>query len=120
MSERSGGALPWVIGFITVGLVIFSMGTTLANLVRLDAGTMFLVVWYLGGIWGIAWMMGLLAFPLNYTWPVCLGLSWLALMPALRVWFSEDIYAFLDPLWARFVGVAVITFISSRIKSLVE
>lgn len=118
MRESSSGAAPWVIGFIMVVLVAIGMVSSLANLVRLDIETMMDVLGWLALVWGGALILSCVSIPVRATWPLFLGLSWLALMPAFRIWLSEDAYAFVDPIWARLVGVVVVTATSSKVKSL--
>lgn len=56
---------------------------------------------------------------LSYSWSVCLGLSWIALMPAFSVWLDEDTYAWLEPFWSQWVGVVAVTLLAFRIRSFV-
>lgn len=120
MREGSNGAAPWVIVLIMVVLVTVGIFSSLANLLRLDFETLMDVLGWLALIWGSALLLSFVAILMKASWPLCLGLSWLALMPAFRVWFSEEVYAWVDPIWARCVIVLSITAISSKVKSYLQ
>ena len=110
---------------IVVCLVVFLSFCAVASLatqVHLDIATTGTVLGRLCVAWLLGYSLGrgLLGVGLGASWPVCLGLSWIALMPAFSVWFEEEIYAWLEPSWSQWVGVTGIAFLAFRIKSVVE
>lgn len=102
-------------------VLCFCAVVTLAAQVHLDIATTGAVVGRLGLAWFLGYCLGrgLLGVGLNYSWPVCLGLSWIALMPAFSVWLDEDTYAWLEPFWSQCASVVVVALLAFRIRSFV-
>lgn len=102
-------------------VLCFCALVTLADQVHLDIATTGVVLGRLGlaGLFGYWLGRGLLGVGLSYSWPVCLGLSWVALMPAFSVWLDEDTYTWLEPFWSQWVGVVAVALLAFRIRSFV-
>ena len=103
-------------------VLCFCALVTLADQVHLDSATTGAVLGRLGLAWLLGYCMGrgLLGVGLSYSWPVCLGLSWIALMPAFSVWLDEDAYGWLEPFGSQWVGVVAVAILAFRIRSIVE
>lgn len=115
-SSSSAGIL------ICLALVLcFCAVVTLAAQVHLDIATTGVVLGRLGLAWLFGYCLGrgILGVGLNYSWPVCFGLSWIALMPAFSVWLDEDTYAWFEPFGSQCVGVVATTLLAFRIRSFV-
>lgn len=116
-SSSSAGIL------ICLAMVLcFCAVVTLSDQVHLDIATTGAVLGRLGLAWLLGYCLGrgLLGVGLGYSWPVCLGLSWIAFMPAFSVWLDEDTYGWLEPFWSQWVGVVVVALLAFRIRSIVE
>jgi hypothetical protein len=103
-------------------VLCFCAVVTLADQVHLDIATTGAVLGRLGLAWLLGYCLGrgLLGVGLSYSWPGCLGLSWIALMPAFSVWLDEDTYAWLEPFWSQWVGVFAVALLAFRIRSIAE
>lgn len=113
-SSSAGILICWAV------VLCFCAVVTLAAQVHLNIATTGVVLGRLGLAWLFGYCLGrgLLGVGLRYSWPVCLGLSWIALMPAFSVWLNEDTYAWLEPFWSQWVGVGAVTLLAFHARSI--
>lgn len=112
MSQRgSSQGFPLLWGaLIALAIVIFLAVLKFSQLFQLDLETGSSVLWNLCLVWGSMYLVGLSTrFGLRALWPIGLGLTWLAFMPAFGVWFDEDWYAWVSSWWGRIGAFIVIT-----------
>lgn len=112
MSQRGGsqGFQLWWGALIALAVVIFLAVLKFSQLFQLDLETGSSVLWNLCLVWGSMYLVGLSTrFGLRALWPIGLGLTWLAFMPAFGVWFDEDWYAWVSSWWGRIGAFIAIT-----------
>jgi hypothetical protein len=121
MSQRGGSdGFPLVgIALVAVAIAIFLTVLKFSQLFHLDLETGSSVVWNLLLTWGLLYSVGLATrLGLRSLWPIGLGFTWLAFMPAFGVWFTEDWYVWVSSWWGKFGALILTTCIGFWIKTL--
>ncbi|MFJ3119596.1 hypothetical protein ACIPI6_23980 [Pseudomonas protegens] len=121
MSQRGGSdGFPLVgIALVAVAIAIFLTVLKFSQLFHLDLETGSSVVLNLLLTWGLLYSVGLATrLGLRTLWPIGLGFTWLAFMPAFGVWFTEDWYVWVSSWWGKFGALILTTCIGFWIKTL--
>lgn len=121
MSQHGGSTGFSLLGaaFIAVAITIFLTVLKFSQLFHLDLETGSSVLRNLLLAWGGLYLAGLFTgLGLRTFWPIGLGLTWLAFMPAFGIWFNEDWHVWISSWWGKSGASIVITGIGFWIQSL--
>lgn len=120
MSQRNGadGLLLWGVVLVAGVLVTFSIVIDVSQLLGLNLGAGSELLFNLVACWVLVFLFrAWTGLGLRVLWPFGLGLCWLAFMPALEVWLSEEHFNLVSSWLGKCGGAVLLTGIGMWINS---